>query len=339
MPGRARLRLAALAVALSLAAIGSDATAEPAVRRAAAVPAPAQLQASPYLAMTAPGLDGSLGAGMRAGLTHVTASFVIGAGCRAVWDDGSPVATDAVKAAVVARAQDNGVEVAISFGGASGSDLARSCRDSDRLRAAYESVVARFEPARIDLDVEGASLDPVAQRGAIARRFAAVRFLQARHPALLVSATLPVGLEGLEPEGVAFLRTARRTGTRIDVVNIMTMDYGQGVRRLGVAAVRSTRHTLRQVRRIWPAYPYARIGITPMIGRNDTAGEVLRLGQARYVARFARARGVGLLSFWSLNRDRMCSGAPSGAQNDCSSVRQRRMQFTRTFLGGVRAAP
>lgn len=325
MPGRGRRRSAALvgvaallvvAVALTVVVTWRDTASDSVALRVtatpASVPAAVRPQVAPYLGLTAPNVR-SLNAGIDAGLTHVTASFVIGAGCRAVWDDGVRVSSDAAKAAVITRAQDRGVQVAISFGGASGTDLARSCRYPRRLRRAYESVIRTFHPARIDLDVEGAALDPVAQRASIARRFAAVRALRRMHPSLVVSATLPVGLEGLEPDGVSFLRVARRTGTRIDVVNVMTMDYGQRVRNMGVAAVRSTRHTVRQVRAIWPAYPYARIGITPMIGRNDTAGEVvLRLAQARYVARFARSRGVGLLAFWSLNRDRRCSGAPSG---------------------------
>ncbi len=40
-----------------------------------------------------------------------------------------------------------------------------------------------------------------------------------------------------------------------------------------------------------------------MIGPNDTPGETFSLADAKTVVAFAKANGVGRLSFWSLNRD------------------------------------
>lgn len=50
--------------------------------------------------------------------------------------------------------------------------------------------------------------------------------LQAANPGLTISYTLPVLPTGLTPNGVALLANAVQRGVRVDVVNIMTMDYG-----------------------------------------------------------------------------------------------------------------
>ncbi len=56
------------------------------------------------------------------------------------------------------------------------------------------------------------------------------------------------------------------------------------------------------------------LGATAMIGTNDT-GEVFSLDDAKQLAQFARDNKLGLVSFWSIDRDRVCS---SGF-NDCST--------------------
>lgn len=49
---------------------------------------------------------------------------------------------------------------------------------------------------------------------------------QAANPGLTLSYTLPVLPAGLTADGVALLVNARARGVRLDVLNIMTMDYG-----------------------------------------------------------------------------------------------------------------
>ena len=129
------------------------------------------------------------------------------------------------------------------------------------------------------------------------------------------------------------LRTAKRTATRINVVNIMAMDYGSHVSNMGAAAISAAKAALRQVKTVWPRRTYSSIGITPMIGQNDTAGEVLTPAQAKHLVSWAKASKVGWLSFWSLNRDQQCAGSPGGAQDGCSGTTQSARQFTRIFLG------
>jgi chitinase len=312
--------LVTAAVALSLVALG-DGPADSATRPAVA----------PYMELSGPNA-GNLPAAIAAGLRKVTAAFVIGKACRGTWDDGTAL-TNAARTRAISNARKKGVQVAVSFGGASGRDLARTCANGKRLKAAYQAAITRFKADRIDFDIEGAAINPTAQRTQIARRFTAIRALEKKHPRLVVSLTIPSGPSGLEASGVALLRTAKRTATRIDVVNLMAMDYGSPVTNMGTTAIAAAQGALRQIRTVWPRFSYARLGITPMIGQNDSAGEVLTTAQAKTLVSWATSHGIRLLAFWSLNRDQQCAGSPTGAQDSCSGTTQTGRQFTRIFLG------
>lgn len=287
---------------------------------------------APYMEMAGPN-RANLGAGIDAGLTSVTAAFVIGTGCTATWDDGTPVAKDQAVTQAIADAQSSGADVIVSFGGAGGKELARTCTDVSRLTDVYQSVITRFDITKIDFDIEGAAIRPKAEKASIARRFAAIRALEAEDPNLVVSATIGVGLSGLPKAQLSFLETAKSTGTRIDLVNIMAMDYGGSVGDMGTAATQAAADTLAQLQSIWPTSTYADLGITPMIGQNDSSGEVTSLQDAATIQAFAAANGVGRLAFWSLNRDEQCTQHARSARNGCSGVAQRPMEFTQVLLG------
>ena len=74
----------------------------------------------------------------------------------------------------------------------------------------------------IDFDIEGAG---IAYTAGNALRFQAINALEAANSGLVVSVTIPVLPSGLDANGQAFLAAAKTAGTRIDVINVMTMDY------------------------------------------------------------------------------------------------------------------
>ena len=317
------IALAALAVAL-LSATDAAPASVASIRIQPAV--------APYLDMPGPN-SGNLDAAIKAGLGGVTASFVIGRACAPTWDDGVPVAKDRAVTALIANAQAEGAQVIASFGGAGGKDLARTCTDLGKLTAAYQSVVSRFGVTDVDFDVEGAAIKPKQQHASIARRFAAIRALETADPDLAVSVTIGVGQTGLPPAQMSFLGVAKRTDTRLDLVNIMTMDYGGAVSDMGAVAVAAAQDSLAQLQTLWPDDTYADLGITPMIGRNDSAGEVTTLADAADITTFARDSGVGRLAFWSLNRDQQCGRRTRRARSGCSGVQQAPLAYTGVFLG------
>src|SRR5690606_16514480 len=85
---------------------------------------------------------------------------------------------------------------------------------------------------------------------------------------------------------------------------------------------------------------WSRLGATPMIGQNDVPGEVFTVEDAVEFAEFAADRGLGRVSFWSLNRDAPCSSAfPDVAvlSGVCSGVEQEPLAFARA-CGELRQA-
>jgi hypothetical protein len=269
-------------------------------------------------------------------LRAFTAAFVLGDGCTPMWDDGgnASVATSPALNKVITSAQRKGVKVTVSFGGASGTELALSCSSVRRLTAAYRSVIHRFSLTHVDFDIEGGQLT---DHASIVRRFRAIHVLEHSDRHLVVSLTVPSAVDGLRTQDdahvLALLRRARAEHVRVDLVNLMTMDYFDGRHHeMGAAAITAVRAARHQLRRVWPHAGYANLGITPMIGVNDDPTEHFTRANANRVASFAQRHHVGRTAFWALGRDQACAQPQPAASNTCSGVAQRPLAFTRAFL-------
>ncbi len=263
-----------------------------------------------------------------AGVRSYTAAFIIGSGCTPIWGDSQGIDSSTANAEI-ARAQSEGAQTIISFGGAAGAELGQSCTDTASLTAAYQSVISKYGVNHLDFDIEGAA---IADPASINRRFQAIRSLETSNPSLVVSLTIPVLTSGPDANGQAFLHAAGSNGARVDLVNAMTMDYGGSGIEMGNAAVSAAQGTLTAARTVWPGFGWGNIGITPMIGQNDSAGEIFTIADANTVVNFANSNGVGRLAFWSISRDQPCpGGAGGGASPICSSVSQNALDFTRIF--------
>ena len=158
---------------------------------------------------------------------------------------------------------------------------------------------------------------------------------------LQVSLTLPVLPSGLDRYGLSVLRSAIAHRARIDVVNVMTMDFGDATAprpagQMGQYAIEAASATYAQLKRLYRSRSSSQlwrmVGVTPMIGVNDQADEVFGLTDARRLVAFARAKHLGRLAFWSGARDRACvGGIQRYPQDDCSSVSQRPWAFSLAF--------
>ena len=112
---------------------------------------------------------------------NVLLSFIVadpGNACTPSW--GAAYSLDDAGSALdldrrVARLQQLGGTVSVSFGGLINKELATSCTDAGQLEAAYRAVVDRYNVSSIDLDIEGDALTDVAS---LDRRAAAVAALQ-----------------------------------------------------------------------------------------------------------------------------------------------------------------
>jgi chitinase len=269
----------------------------------------------------------------QAGLRDYTAAFVIGVGCTPIWGDTLGIDNSTVNPRI-ARAKAAGARVIIAFGGAAGSELGQSCTNVASLQAAYQSVINKYGVNYLDFDIEGAA---IADTASITRRYQAIRNLLAANAGLNISLTIPVLENGPDANGTNFLRAAATNGVRVDVVNAMTMDYGHAVADMGAAAKTAAQGTLNAARSAGLNLTFANIGITPMIGNNDSAGETVSAANARDIVAFARANGVGRLSFWSLGRDQPCAGG--GVSPNCSGLGGASLDFTRIFMGAAGGNP
>jgi chitinase len=244
----------------------------------------------------------------------------------------------------IARRQQDGGAVMVSFGGQANTELAVACSDPGRLYDAYAAVVNRYHLTAIDLDIEGSALDDAA---ATQRRAQALARLQ-RGMHLDVWLTLPVARTGLTDAGEELVRRTLAGGVRLAGVNVMTMDYGDlpPGQSMAAAAQQALEAAHTQVQALYAGAgeqlssveAWQHLGATAMIGQNDVAGEVFGLEDARRLRSFADAHGLGRLSVWSLNRDRACGANYPDVtlvSDACSGVPQQTGAFAEA-LGGAR---
>ncbi|MEU2055193.1 glycoside hydrolase family 18 protein [Streptomyces bungoensis] len=267
------------------------------------------------------------------GVKNYNLAFVTdGGGCTPKWGGVTDLTGDGV-AAQIGSLRAKGGDVRVSFGGASGSELATTCSSADALAAAYGKAVDAFKLTKVDFDVEGGALPDTA---ANTRRAQAVAKLQQQHPGLDVSFTLPVMPEGLTQDGVNLLADAKSNGVRIGAVNIMAMDYGPAYNGdMGTYAEQAATATQAQVKSVLglsDSAAWKTVAVTPMIGVNDVSSEVFKVDDATQLVDFARSKGLGGLSMWSATRDKACAGGTKPtADATCSSIAQDPNAFSKAF--------
>jgi len=195
--------------------------------------------------------------------------------------------------------QNKGGIIRISFGGATGTDLAVSIHDVNKLVSAYESVITMYNTKYIDLDIEGGNASDTTS---IQRRNKAMATLQKKYPDLKIDYTLATMQNGLAQEGINILKDAAKQGVRVNSVNLMAMDYGTGEKHMGAAAISAATATKKQCDAIH--LNYSGIGITPMILVNDSAPETFTIENAHQVVDFSNETSwVIFLAFWATGRD------------------------------------
>jgi len=302
-------------------------TASPTSSQSSTPPPNVALPVAPYVDMGAwptPVLKDMAAAG---NLRSFTLAFVTSTGCKASWfnayDPRSGWGKDQIDALRAA-----GGDVKVSFGGASGTELAQACSTVDSLFAEYDAVVKAYNLTYVDFDIEGAA---VLDTAANDRRSAALARLRQAHPGLKVSLTLPVLPEGLTAEGVSVVRSARDAGVALDVVNVMAMDYNRAGTDYGDNAVKAAQSTHDQLRTLYPAKTDAQLwaltGLTPMLGENDDHG-IFNQSDARQVVDFAKQHHLGVLAFWEMTRD---ANACTGALYKCTNIAQTPYEFSKIF--------
>ena len=217
-----------------------------------------------------------------------------------------------------------GGSVTVATGGAQGPYLESVCGSVDSLYNAYIKVLDTVGSNSLDVDVE-ATIPTTTVNQAL------LRLQQNRGTKISYTMRIQGQDYGMDPFSVSILQDAASRGLNV-VVNPMLMDFGFSGS-WGSAMVSAANATLGQMKTIWPSKSDAQIkallGLTPMIGRNDT-GQITDQAAARQLLTFAQQNHVASIGFWSAGRDNGgCAGG--GVSPTCSSISQSLYEFTNIF--------
>ncbi|MEW2266381.1 chitinase [Streptomyces sp. NPDC047853] len=285
---------------------------------------------APYVSATTASATDSGGSPATYNLAFVLSS---GDDCVPRWNGVQDIDDPAV-ASRVARLTESGADVRVSFGGASGTELAAACDSVSDLADAYGAALDAAGATRADFDVEG---DDLTDTDSVALRSAAIALLQEERSDLEVSFTLPVMPSGLDADGLALLASANDHGARVSTVNLMTMNYGESydgdMGAYALASARAAHPQLREVFGTSDADSWRGMALTSMLGVNDVAGETFTLADAAEVRAFAEEKGLAWVSVWAAFRDRRCGEEASAddALTTCSGVEQEDGAFGAAF--------
>jgi hypothetical protein len=246
---------------------------------------------------------------------------------------------------VINTVRKRGGDVMVVFGGAGaddgGFDLAERINNVKTLAETYLHVINTYDVTHVEFDIEGSALSDSAS---IERRSQAIAIVQrdlaAQGKTLDVWLTLPANPEiGLTSKGIGVVQSAIAAGVKVSGVNILAMNFGTFYAagqpgQMGSLVMSAANKLFSQLQRLYPSLSTARIhemmGITPMIGQNDTKNEVFYARDAKILDQYVRQNGIGMVAEWSLNRDRPKPGAnpiDSAANPNWSGIASTDLQF------------
>ena len=273
------------------------------------------------------------------GTQFFTLAFANGSGCQ--WS----LPNQSGWQSQVSALQAEGGDVSISFGGyavdTNGTDLGAQCSSAAAMATQVENVVTTFNVSHLDFDIESNEQYNSSDLALTAQALAQVRsWASANGEQLTISYTIPVLPTGLTSTGESILTTALANGFTPNIVNIMTMDFGTSGTEMGAAANQALDAVASQLESIYgisSSAANAMLGNTPMIGQNDTSGEIFTLADATTVESYAAQQGIAWLSFWAEGRDNDGCPGSTTASSTCSGISQSDGAFTaafQSFTGG-----
>ncbi len=232
--------------------------------------------------------------------------------------------------------RDIGGDVTVSFGGLNGKPFWEATQDVDTLFKTYKDIVEGYGLTRIDLDIEGAGQNKDHNRA----NAKAIKKLQDQTD-VEVTLTLPVLPSGLTGVQLDVLEVYLSENVDVSLINIMAMCYGSGTlnpgETYGTASKRALESTMAQVQDYYKTYvnadltesqAYRKLGTTVSIGFEGAAHPIFTEEWTKLVVDHAREKGIGMVSFWSMNRDAQLM------DNEGVTSQYGFSKILSTFLGG-----
>lgn len=282
---------------------------------------------APYVSATEASGNDSAGSPTTYNLAFVIAD---GSDCTPTWNNSHAIGDSSV-ASRISQLKEDGASVRVSFGGASGKELAESCDSASALAQAYGEALDAAGSTQADFDVEG---DALTDSESVELRSEAIALLQKERDDLTVSFTLPVMPSGLDDDSLALLESANNSAVQVSTVNLMTMNYGESYGEdmgdYAITAAKAAHTQLMDVFGTSDAVAWRAIALTSMIGVNDVDNETFTLSDAAQVRAFAEEKEIGWVSMWSTFRDQQCDDEGDELTN-CSGVKQSSGAFAKAF--------
>ncbi|PYC77695.1 chitinase [Streptomyces tateyamensis] len=263
-------------------------------------------------------------------------AFILdGGGCSPAWGGTSSIDSDSTMLNVIAAIRAKGGDVSVSVGGYGGTKLGQTCGTPEATAAGYQKVITKYGLHAIDFDLEEPEYENTA---AIHNEIGAAKILQANNPGLYVSITTAGTTAGTGWFGQQMLNEAKAQGFTPNNFSIMPFDGGFSGAAAQTAALTSFNTLLQNTFGWSAATAYAHEGVSMMNGRTDSA-EYFTQADFQTVLDYATAHGLARYTYWSVNRDRQCTGSVDpGLSGSCSSVVQNPWDFTKytvKFAGGA----
>jgi chitinase len=135
---------------------------------------------------------------------------------------------------------------------------------------------------------------------------------------------------GMTPAARDLVRTVSDRGVAARI-NLMVMNFPAAGGDWSAAMLGAAAASTRTLTAMWPgsdpADVAARVGVTLMLGRNDTDATTT-VADAQAVVAGARKAGYGFVGEWSLLRDNGSCAGTDEEQDDCSGIDQSDWAFT-----------
>jgi chitinase len=264
------------------------------------------------------------------GLTQLTMAFILSdGGCSPAWDGSRPLAGGQDEQTIKA-VQAAGGDITPSIGGWSGSKLGEVCSSAAELAGAYQKVIDAYGLKSIDVDIESTEFESEAARQRVVD---ALKIVKDGNAGIKVYLTFGTTTQGPNANGKDLIQKGAAAGLDVDGWTVMPFDFGDGTTDLA-AATRSAVDGLAQT--VGAAYgistdeAYRKSGFSSMNGVTDVQGESVSPADFRSMVDYAKEHHLARVSFWSVNRDRPCTG---GGADSCSGVDQQPWEFSKTLAG------
>ncbi|WP_425441990.1 chitinase [Saccharopolyspora flava] len=261
------------------------------------------------------------------GIKDFTLAFINSdGGCNPAWDGQRPL--DGQDKATIDAIRGAGGDVIPSIGGYSGTKLGEVCADGQQLAAAYQKLIDAYGLKAIDVDIEATEFEGQASRDKVVE---ALKIVKDTNPDVQTVVTFPTTTTGPNENGKAMFAKAAEIGANIDVWTQMPFDFnGTDMGADTISATEGLKEALKAAFGYDDADAYAHSGISSMNGKTDVEGEIVDQAAFQKMADYAKEKGLGRFTFWSVNRDRPCSG---GAVDSCSGIDQGDWDFSKIVAG------